>query len=86
MDNAGKRLRAWLTDIGINDAYKAPMHYFRHRAAKRMRAANIPEDVREAIGGWANGKGKKVSRKYGNKHGAGYPITVLRKAIDKIGF
>jgi integrase len=86
MDNAGKRLRAWLTDIGINDADKAPMHSFRHRAAKRMRAANIPEDLREAIGGWANGKGKKVSRKYGNKHGAGYPITVLRKAIDKIGF
>ena len=85
-DSASKRLRAWLSDIGINDPDKAPMHSFRHRAAKRMRAANIPEDVREAIGGWANGKGKKQSRKYGNKHGAGYPISVLRKAIDKIGF
>jgi hypothetical protein len=41
--------------------------------------------VREAIGGWANGKGKKNSRKYSNKHGKGYPIKVLRKAIDKIG-
>src|ERR1700730_10303648 len=85
MDNAGKRLRAWLGEIGINDADKAPMHSFRHRAAQRMRAANIPEDVREAIGGWANGKGKKISRKYGNKHGAGYPISMLREAIDKIG-
>jgi integrase len=84
-DNAGKRLRAWLSEIGIAGD-KAPMHSFRHRAAKQMRAAGILEDVREAIGGWANGKGKKVSRKYGNKHGAGYPITVLRKAIDKIGF
>ena len=84
-DGASKRLRKWLHEIGITDPDKAPMHSFRHRAAKRMRAANIPEDVREAIGGWANGKGKKQSRKYGNKHGAGYPISVLRKAIDKIG-
>ncbi len=86
MDTAGKRLREWLTDIGINDPDKAPMHSFRHRAAQRMRAAGVPEDVREAIGGWANGKKKKVSRKYGNKHGAGYPLSVLKKAIDTIGF
>lgn len=89
-DNAGKRIREWLTDIGVIDDKDgrdiAPAHSFRHRAAQRMRAANILEDVREAIGGWANGKGKKVSRKYGNKHGAGYPISVLRKAIDRIGF
>ena len=86
MDTAGKRLREWLTDIGITDPDKAPMHSFRHRAAQRMRAAGVPEDVREAIGGWANGKKKKTSRKYGNKHGAGYPLSVLKKAIDKIGF
>ena len=86
MDTAGKRLREWLTDIGITDPDKAPMHSFRHRAAQRMRAAGVPEDVREAIGGWANGKKKKVSRKYGNKHGAGYPLSVLKKAIDTIGF
>ncbi len=86
MDTAGKRLRAWLTEIGIADPDKAPMHSFRHRAAKRMRAAGIPEDLREAVGGWANGKKKKTSRKYGNKHGAGYPLSVLKDAIDKIGF
>jgi len=86
MDSAGKRLREWLTEIGITDPDKAPMHSFRHRAAKRMRAAGIPEDVREAVGGWANGKKKKTSRKYGNKHGAGYPLSVLKEAIDKIGF
>jgi len=86
MDSAGKRLRAWLTEIGITDPDKAPMHSFRHRAAKRMRAAGIPEDVREAVGGWANGKKKKTSRKYGNKHGTGYPLSVLKDAIDKIGF
>ncbi len=84
MDTAGKRLKKWLHEIGITDDDKVPMHSFRHRAAKRMRAAGIPEDVREAIGGWANGK-KKTSRKYGNKNGAGYPLKVLKAAIDTIG-
>ena len=86
MDTAGKRLKKWLHEVcKITDDDKAPMHSFRHRAAKRMRAAGIPEDVREAIGGWANGK-KKTSRKYGNKHGKGYPIKMLKEAIDTIGF
>jgi len=86
MDSAGKRLRAWLTEIGITDPDKAPMHSFRHRAAQRLRAAIPDESLREAIGGWANGKKKKTSRKYGNKHGKGFPITILKEAIGKIGF
>jgi integrase len=101
MDSAGKRLGKWMFEIGIpgipdpnktdkdkapGELDKAPMHSFRHRAANRLRAAGVPEDVREAVGGWANGKKKKTSRKYGNKHGAGYPLSVLKEAIDKIGF
>jgi integrase len=84
-DSAGKRLGAFLRDIGINDPDKAPMHSFRHRAANRLRRAGVPEDLREAIGGWSDGK-KKISRKYGNKHGRGFPIKMLKEAIDKIGF
>jgi integrase len=84
MDTAGKRLREWLTEIGITDPDKAPMHSFRHRAAQRLRAGGIEESLREAVGGWANGKKKKTSRKYGNKHGKGFPLSMLKKAIDKI--
>jgi integrase len=86
MDTAGKRLREWLGKIGITDPDKAPMHSFRHRAAQRLRAAIPDESLREAIGGWANGKKKKTSRKYGNKHGKGFPLSMLKEAIDKIGF
>jgi integrase len=101
MDSAGKRLGKWMFEIGVpgipdpsktdkdkapGELDKAPMHSFRHRAANRLRAAGVPEDVREAVGGWANGKKKKTSRKYGNKHGAGYPLSVLKEAIDRIGF
>ncbi len=60
------------------------MHSFRHRAAQRLRRAIADEALREAIGGWADGK-KKTSRKYGNKHGRGFPIKMLKEAIDKIG-
>jgi integrase len=84
-DSTGKRLGAFQRDIGIDDPDKAPMHSFRHRAANRLRRAGVPEDLREAIGGWADGK-KKISRKYGNKHGRGFPIKMLKEAIDQIGF
>lgn len=84
-DSAGKRLGQFLQEIGITDPDKAPMHSFRHRAANRLRRAGVAEDLREAIGGWADGK-KKTSRKYGNKHGRGFPIKMLKTAIDKIRF
>jgi integrase len=90
MDTAGKRLKKWLIDIGVikedDGRDLAPMHSFRHRAAQRLRAAVPDESLREAVGGWANGKKKKTSRKYGNKHGAGFPLPMLKKAIDCIGF
>jgi integrase len=88
-DGASKRLRKFLEDIGIiNDRdgrNLAPNHSFRHRAKNRLRRAVPDVELRDTIGGWTTGK-KNSGRKYGNKHGAGYPISVLRKAIDKIGF
>jgi integrase len=101
MDTAGKRLAKWMYEIGIagitdpdstdedktpGELNKAVMHSFRHRAAQRLRAAIPDESLREAVGGWANGKTKKSSRKYGNKHGKGFPLSKLKEAIDKIGF
>ena len=42
MDTASKRLREWLTEIGITDPAKAPMHSFRHRAKRRLINADVP--------------------------------------------
>ena len=89
MDTAGKKIKAWLEAIGVicdDGRDLAPLHSFRHRAARQLRAAIPDESLREAIGGWANGKRKKSSRKYGNKHGAGFPLAKLKEAIDVIGF
>ncbi len=87
-DSAGKRLRAFLEEIGIINGHDgrdiAPMHSFRHRAKNRSRRAVPDAELRDYIGGWTDGK-KNSGRKYGNKHGRGYPIKVLKKAIDTIG-
>ena len=51
----------------------------RHRAQDRIRAAGCPEDVRWAILGHEE---KTVAAGYGE----GFPVKVLRRWIDRIGF
>jgi integrase len=89
-DMASKRLNKFLKDIGImndNDGrYIRPMHSFRHRAKKRLRRAVPDGELRNAIGGWADGK-KDSGVTYGTKDDdKGYPMKMLKEAIDKIGF
>lgn len=77
-NEASKRLNGFLRDIGIADRRKV-VHSFRHRAADRLRAAGVPEDMRWALLGHEH---KTVASGYGK----GFPVSTLRKAIDKIGF
>jgi len=75
---ASKRLNQFLRDIGIADRRKV-IHSLRHRAQDRLRAAGCPVDIRHAILGHEE---KSVAAGYGE----GFPVTMLRKWIDKIGF
>ena len=77
-DMASKRLNKFLDDIGIIDPRKV-VHSLRHRAQDRLRAAGCPEDVRWALLGHEE---KTVAEGYGE----GFPVPMLRKWIDKIGF
>jgi integrase len=77
-DAASKRLNRFLDDIGITEPSKV-VHSFRHRAQDRLRAAACPEDVRWAILGHEQ---ETIAAGYGG----GFPVTLLRKWIDKIGF
>jgi integrase len=87
LDMASKRLRAWLTDIGITDPKKAPMHSFRHRAKRRLINADVPGELIDAVGGWADGKKKNSGDDYGkDEDNAVFSITKVKEAIDKIGF
>ena len=77
-DSATKRLTGFLREIGIVDAAKVA-HSFRHRAQDRLRAAGVPEDVRWALLG-------HEKRTVASSYGKGFPVPMLKKAIDKIGF
>ena len=75
---ASKRLNRFLRDVGIADPRKV-VHSLRHRAQDRLRAAGCPQDIRWAILGHEE---KTVAAGYGE----GFPVMLLRKWIDKIGF
>ncbi len=75
---ASKRLNKFIRRIGIVDKGKV-VHSLRHRAQDRMRAAGCPVDYRWAILGHEE---KTVAEGYGE----GFPVPLLKKWIDKIGF
>jgi integrase len=76
--SASKRLNRFLKGIGINDRRKV-VHSLRHRAQDRLRAAGCPEDCRWAILGHEK---ETVAAGYGE----GFPVFLLKRWIDKIGF
>jgi integrase len=75
---ASKRLNRFLKSIGIGDRRKV-VHSLRHRAQDRLRAAGCPEDCRWAILGHEK---ETVAAGYGE----GFPVPLLKRWIDKIGF
>src|SRR4051812_43321356 len=75
---ASKRLNRFLKQVGIGDRRKV-VHSLRHRAQDRLRAAGCREDLRWAILGHEE---KTVAAGYGE----GFPVPLLRRWIDKIGF
>lgn len=75
---ASKRLNRFLRDIGIADPNKV-VHSLRHRAQDRLRAAGCSQDIREGLLGH-----DKVT--VGEGYGKGFPVTMLKEWIDRIGF
>lgn len=75
---ASKILNRFLDEIGVDDPRKA-IHSLRHRAQDRLRAAGCREDVRWAILGHEQ---ETVAAGYGE----GFPVPMLKRWIDKIGF
>jgi integrase len=75
---ASKRLNRFLRDSGVTAPGKV-IHSLRHRAADRLRAAGAPTDIRHALLG-------HEKRTIADSYGAGHPVLLLRKWIDKIGF
>jgi integrase len=75
---ASKRLNKFIRRIGIGDKGKV-LHSLRHRAQDRLRAAGCPVDYRWALLGHEE---ETVAEGYGS----GFPVPMLKKWIDRIGF
>ena len=69
----------WVKEVvGIKDARKAPNHSWRHRVEDEMRAAEIPEDVRDAIVGHAR---QTTGRLYGVR---GETLARMHRELSKL--
>jgi integrase len=75
---ASKRLNKFIRRIGVVDKGKV-VHSLRHRAQDRLRAAGCPVDYRWALLGHEM---ETVAEGYG----LGFPVPMLKKWIDRIGF
>ena len=77
-DAASKRLMKFLRSVGIVEKAKV-IYSLRHRAQDRLRAAECIPEIREALFG-------RDEITVGDGYGDGYPVTLLKKWIDRIGF
>lgn len=69
----------WVRDaVGITDPQKAPNHAWRHRLEDELRAAEVPEDARDAILGHAR---KTTGRSYGVR---GEALARLHRELSRI--
>jgi integrase len=69
----------WVRDtVGITDQRYGPDHSWRHRLEDELRAAAVPEEVRDAIAGHAR---KTTGRVYGVR---GVALSRLHRALSKV--
>ncbi len=60
----------------LSGAHKTP-HHFRHTLQSKLRAADVPEEIREVLLGWGE---KKISKGYGKRH----PLNILASYLKKV--
>jgi len=81
---ANEAIRATHASNTINKRLKVSLgipktsHSFRHAMRDRLRETGVPEDTKDAIGGWSSG------RSIGRGYGEGYSLGRLKEALDKV--
>ena len=74
-DSVSATLNKWVRTVV--DAPNTSLHSFRHSLRDQLRAANCPNEVSKAIGGWS--EGNDVSSSYG----LGYDLDIKREWLGK---
>lgn len=75
--HASNAMTKWLRRLSISDSGQKGTHSFRHSVQDRLRAAQVPQEIRNVICGWTN-KG------IGEGYGQGYSVEVLADHMRKI--
>lgn len=71
--HASNTIAKWIRSLSLNHT----AHELRHTMADRLRDAGCPQDVREAIGGWA-------TRGIAAQYGKGYSLRVMSEWLGKV--
>jgi integrase len=72
--HASNAINKWLQTVTKTDKTS---HSFRHAMRDRLRHANAPQDIQDAIGGWG-------SRTVGMGYGEGYRLDQLKSYLQKV--
>ena len=73
--HASATLNKWLRSLkGVSD--QKTTHCFRHAMRDRLRAAQVPVEIQDCLGGWG-------SRSIGQGYGNGYPLNVLAEHLTR---
>jgi len=72
-NNASATLNKWMESLGIDKT----THELRHTIRDRLRQANAPKSIQDAVGGW----GKED---IGDNYGLGYALEQLKDWLDKV--
>jgi integrase len=72
-NNASATLNKWLQSLGIDKT----THELRHTMRDRLRHANAPKPIQDAVGGWGR-------EDVGDTYGLGYGLEHLKVWLDKV--
>ncbi|AIU28656.1 recombinase [Pandoraea pnomenusa] len=76
--HASNTIAKWIRSLEVDGkAMNHTAHELRHTMADRLRDVQCPEDIRQAIGGWA-------TRDIASKYGKGYSLKVMAEWLAKV--
>jgi integrase len=72
-DGASAAIGKWLKSIGV----KKSAHSFRHTIRDRLRDADAPKEIQDAVGGWSR-------QEIGEQYGEGHTLSKLAKYLRRL--
>ena len=87
-EKATKDYNRFLRRLGIKPPKgrsKESFHSLRHNYRDAFRRREIPQEIAEALGGWAESEGRK-KKAVSNNYGSGFTLEQRKKYLDMLEF